>query len=193
MNILIYCGARLGNDPMLHTIVERVGQSIVDRGWNLVYGGGGVGLMGILARTVLQGGGHVTGIIPTFLNTAEVALEECTQLIEVDTMHERKQRMIAMADMIVALPGGFGTLDELFEALTWRQLGLHTCPIGLLNVDGYYDSIIALRDEFHRRSFLDDRVASMLTVDDSIETLFDALRDEHLANGVPLPTKLDRG
>ncbi len=193
MNILIYCGARLGNDPLLQTTVERVGQAIVDRGWNLVYGGGGVGLMGIVARTVLQGGGHVTGIIPTFLNTAEVALNTCTVLHEVESMHERKQQMIAMADIIVALPGGFGTLDELFEALTWRQLGLHACPIGLLNVDGFYDSILALRDEFQRRSFIDDHVASMLTVSDSIDTLFDALRDEHMSNGGPLPTQLERG
>jgi uncharacterized protein (TIGR00730 family) len=192
MNILIYCGARLGNDPLLQTTVERVGQAIVDRGWNLVYGGGGVGLMGILARTVIQRGGHVTGIIPTFLNTAEVALDECSTLIEVETMHERKQLMIEMADCIVALPGGFGTLDELFEALTWRQLGLHACPVGLLNADGFYDHLIALRDEFQRRSFIDDNVASMLTVDDSIESLFDAMQREHEANGVPKPTQLDR-
>lgn len=193
MNILIYCGARLGNDPLLQTTVERVGQAIVDRGWNLVYGGGGVGLMGIVARTVLQGGGHVTGIIPTFLNTAEVALNTCTVLHEVASMHERKQQMIAITDIIVALPGGYGTLDELFEALTWRQLGLHACPIGLLNVDGFYDSILALRDEFQRRSFIDDNVASMLTVSDSIDSLFDALRDEHMSNGVPLLTQLERG
>lgn len=193
MNILVYCGARLGNDPLLQTTAERVGHAIVDRGWNLVYGGGGVGLMGILARTVLQRGGHVTGIIPSFLNTAEVALDECSTLIEVETMHERKQRMIAMADCIVALPGGFGTLDELFEALTWRQLGLHTCPIGILNVDGFYDGIIALRDEFHRRSFLSDHVASMLTIGENIDELFGALQDEHMANGIPLPTQLDRG
>jgi uncharacterized protein (TIGR00730 family) len=193
MNILIYCGARLGNDPLLQTTVERVGQAIVDRGWNLVYGGGGVGLMGILARTVIQRGGHVTGIIPTFLNTAEVALDECSTLIEVETMHERKQLMIEMADCIVALPGGFGTLDELFEALTWRQLGLHACPVGLLNADGFYDHLIALRDEFQRRSFIDDNVASMLTVSDSIESLFDALQREHEANGVPKPTQLERG
>ena len=192
MNILIYCGARLGNDPLLQTTVERVGQAIVDRGWNLVYGGGGVGLMGILARTVIQRGGHVTGIIPTFLNTAEVALDECSTLIEVETMHERKRLMIEMADCIVALPGGFGTLDELFEALTWRQLGLHACPVGLLNADGFYDHLIALRDEFQRRSFIDDNVASMLTVSDSIESLFDALQREHESNGVPKPTQLDR-
>lgn len=193
MNILVYCGARLGNDPLLQTTAERVGHAIVDRGWNLVYGGGGVGLMGIVSRTVLECGGHVTGIIPTFLNTTEVAFDGCTVLHEVESMHERKQRMIELADLIVALPGGFGTLDELFEALTWRQLGLHTCPIGLLNVDGYYDNILALRDELQRRSFLDDRVARMLTVSDSIEALFDALREEHMANGIPKPTQLDRG
>jgi uncharacterized protein (TIGR00730 family) len=192
MNILVYCGARLGNDPLLQTTAERVGHAIVDRGWNLIYGGGGVGLMGILARTVIQRGGHVTGIIPTFLNTAEVALDECSTLIEVETMHERKQLMIEMADCIVALPGGFGTLDELFEALTWRQLGLHACPVGLLNVDGFYDSLVALRNDLHRRAFLDDTVASFLTVDDSIESLFDALKREHEANGVPKPTQLER-
>jgi uncharacterized protein (TIGR00730 family) len=192
MNILVYCGARLGNDPLLQTTAERVGHAIVDRGWNLIYGGGGLGLMGILARTVIQRGGHVTGIIPTFLNTAEVALDECSTLIEVETMHERKQLMIEMADCIVALPGGFGTLDELFEALTWRQLGLHACPVGLLNVDGFYDSLVALRNDLHRRAFLDDTVASFLTVDDSIESLFDALKREHEANGVPKPTQLDR-
>jgi uncharacterized protein (TIGR00730 family) len=192
MNILVYCGARLGNDPLLQTTAERVGHAIVDRGWNLIYGGGGVGLMGILARTVIQRGGHVTGIIPTFLNTAEVALDECSTLIEVETMHERKQLMIEMADCIVAIPGGFGTLDELFEALTWRQLGLHACPVGLLNVDGFYDSLVALRNDLHRRAFLDDTVASFLTVDNGIESLFDALQREHESNGVPKPTQLDR-
>ncbi len=192
MNILIYCGARLGNDPLLQTTVERVGQAIVDRGWNLVYGGGGVGLMGIVARTVLQGGGHVTGIIPTFLNTAEVALNTCTVLHEVESMHERKQQMIAIADIIVALPGGYGTLDELFEALTWRQLGLHTCPIGVLNVDGFFDGIVTLRDEFRRRSFVDDHVASMLTISEQVDMLFDELFEEHQANGVPASTQLDR-
>jgi uncharacterized protein (TIGR00730 family) len=192
MNILVYCGARLGNDPLLQTTAERVGHAIVDRGWNLIYGGGGVGLMGILARTVIQRDGHVTGIIPTFLNTAEVALDECSTLIEVETMHERKQLMIEMADCIVALPGGFGTLDELFEALTWRQLGLHACPVGLLNVDGFYDSLVALRNDLHRRAFLDDTVASFLTVDNGIESLFDALQREHESNGVPKPTQLDR-
>ncbi len=193
MNILIYCGARPGNDPLFQAGAVRVGHAIADRGWNLIYGGGGVGLMGVLARTVLQRGGRVTGVIPSFLNTAEVALEECSVMIEVDTMHERKQRMIALADVIVALPGGFGTLDELFEAVTWHQLGLHSCPIGLLNTNGYYDSLATMNNQIHRHGFAGDRDASILTVSDNIDALFDALRDKRHAGGVPTGTQLERG
>lgn len=193
MNILIYCGARSGNDPVFRTTAERIGYTIADRGWNLIYGGGGVGLMGVLARTVLHRGGHVTGVIPSFLNTAEVALEACSVMIEVETMHERKQRMIALADVIVALPGGFGTLDELFEAITWRQLGLHSCPIGLLNVNGYYDGLSTMHREIFRSGFAGDRDASILTVSDNVDALFDALRDNIHAGGVPTGTQLERG
>ncbi|MBK7578111.1 MAG: TIGR00730 family Rossman fold protein [Ignavibacteria bacterium] len=128
MNVCVYCGSRSGTDPAFEEAARAVGLAIAERGWSLIYGGGNIGLMGTVARTALENGATVTGIIPTFLATKEIALADCTELIEVESMHIRKALMIERSDLLVALPGGFGTLDELFEALTWRQIRLRTSP-----------------------------------------------------------------
>lgn len=190
MNILIYCGARHGSDALLVQTAHDLGIEIARRDWQLIYGGGGVGLMGVIARAVLEHGGRVTGIIPTFMHTAEIALHDCTELIEVESMHVRKQMMIERADAILALPGGFGTLDELFEALTWRQLGLHDRPIGLLNVGGYYNNLLALRDDMIRADFVSSEVASFLTVAETHTEILDRLAAQR--NTSVLPTHLER-
>lgn len=175
MNICVYCGSRSGDRPEYEAAAIEVGKEIVNRGWGLVYGGGGIGLMGVVARTVYDAGLPVIGIIPTFLATREIAFWECTELIEVPSMHVRKQLMIDRSDMLLAMPGGFGTMDELFEAITWRQLGLHDRPIGLLNVDGYYDPLLAMNTHMVDRNFVYQRHADLLVASADVTSLFDAL------------------
>ncbi len=176
MNICIYCGSRSGNEPIFQDIAHSVADELLRRGWNLVYGGGGIGLMGAIARRVFEGGGHVTGIIPTFLATREVALWECSELIQVASMHVRKQLMIERSDALLALPGGFGTMDELFEAITWRQLGLHDRPIGVLNTAGYFDPLLAMNAHMVDQGFVEQRHADILLRDADVARLFDALK-----------------
>ncbi|MFM8771415.1 MAG: TIGR00730 family Rossman fold protein [Candidatus Kapaibacterium sp.] len=175
MNICVYCGSRSGDRPEYEAAALAVGMEIVNRGWGLVYGGGGIGLMGVVARTVYEAGLPVIGIIPTFLATREIAFWECTELIEVPSMHVRKQLMIERSDMLIAMPGGFGTMDELFEAVTWRQLGLHDRPIGLLNVDGYFDPLLAMNAHMVDRGFVHQQHADFLVADADVSSLFDTL------------------
>ncbi|HLP27696.1 MAG TPA: TIGR00730 family Rossman fold protein [Candidatus Didemnitutus sp.] len=175
MNVCVYCGSRTGNNPAYECAAQHIGSSIAERGWGLVYGGGNIGLMGTVARTALAKGAHVTGIIPSFLATKEIALADCTELIEVESMHIRKQLMIDRSDVLVALPGGFGTLDELFEALTWRQIRLHARPLGLLNIGGYFDPLIEMINRMHHDGFVQDRHVSLLNVSNNVEELLDKL------------------
>lgn len=139
--ICVYCGSRPGDKASYREATERLGEAMVAAGFDLVYGGASVGLMGVIADTVMRAGGHVTGVIPRSLVDAEVAHEGIDQLEIVASMHERKQRMADLSAAFVALPGGLGTLEEIFEMATWAQLGLHQKPCGFLNVDGYYDPI----------------------------------------------------
>ncbi len=147
--IAVFCGAATGTVPLIREAATSMGTRIAQRGHGLVYGGGHVGLMGLVADAALKAGGEVIGVIPRFMTKAEQAHERVTSLVLVDTMHERKMRMHALSDGVVALPGGFGTMDELFELLTWRQLGLHDQPIGLLNTGGFYDPLLL---QFQRMS-----------------------------------------
>ena len=140
--IAVYCGSSSGHDPAYIQAAKDVGKLLVDQGIDLVYGGGSVGMMGAVADAVLQGGGKVTGIIPTFLESKELGHHGVTELIVVETMHERKIKMFEMADGFIALPGGLGTMEELFEVLAWSQLAIHRHPCGLLNVRGYYDGLL---------------------------------------------------
>ncbi len=152
--ITIFCGASAGKDPKWALMAAEVGRVIAERGHGIVYGGGHVGLMGIVADAAMKAGGEVIGVIPRFMEKAEQAHEGVTDLILVDTMHQRKQRMHELSNAVIALPGGFGTLDELFELLTWRQIGLHTQPIGLLNAFGFYDALLAQIGHMRKEGFL---------------------------------------
>lgn len=142
-SVCVYCGSRSGALPIYGEVAAATGRWIGDHGGQLVYGGGRNGLMGIVADATLQAGGRTVGIIPTALVELETAHLGCTELHVVDTMHERKRMMAERADVFLALPGGIGTFEELFEVWTWRQLGYHDKPIGLVNVAGYYDGLLA--------------------------------------------------
>lgn len=145
-SICVYCGANFNGDPVLKAAVENLAQAFTDQGIRLVYGGGSVGVMGIIANEVLKRDGLVTGVIPQFLLDLEVGKMDVTELIITENMHQRKQKMADLADGFIILPGGFGTLEEFFEVLTWLQLGLHNKAIGVLNVGGYYDHLFAQMD-----------------------------------------------
>lgn len=145
--VCVFCGANAGNHAVFSEAAAALGQELVRRGYDLVYGGGSVGLMGVLARAVREGGGQVIGVIPASLTAREVMGEQIGELLVVESMHERKAKMAALADGFVALPGGFGTLDELFEAITWGQLGIHAKPVGLLNIAGYFDPLLGFIEQ----------------------------------------------
>jgi len=153
-SITVYCGSSAGTDPIYINEAFRLGVYLAEEGIELIYGGAKVGLMGAVADGALSAKGQVTGVIPGFLKTSELAHEGLTRQIEVETMHERKLKMNELADGIIALPGGFGTMEEYFEMLTWGQLGLHKKPVGLLNTNGFYDSLIRMADEMVSAGFL---------------------------------------
>ena len=145
-SIAVYCGSSAGTNPLYIAQARALGAAMVAQGLTLVYGGGRVGLMGTIADAVLAQGGQVIGVIPDFLDAKELAHKGCTELHVVKSMHERKLMMADRADGFIAMPGGYGTLEELFEVLTWGQLGLHRKPVALLNVDGYYDHLLLALD-----------------------------------------------
>ena len=155
-SVCVYCGSRPGAEPVFAEVAGAVGRWIGDHGGQLVYGGGRNGLMGIVAEATLAAGGRVVGIIPKALVEREWAHENCTELHVVDTMHERKRLMAERADAFLALPGGIGTFEEFFEAWTWRQLGYHDKPVGLLNVNGYYDALLAFLQSTVASGFMSD-------------------------------------
>lgn len=153
-SICVYCGSAAGNNPEFTAETERFGKALARAGIRLVYGGGSVGLMGILARAILEDGGKVLGIIPRFLRDREVALRELTNLVITDSMHERKQAMFEESDAFVALPGGIGTLEETVEMMTWMQLGQHRKPIVIANLRGFWDPFLNLVRHMEDEGFL---------------------------------------
>ena len=155
-SVCVYCGSRMGENPRFAAVAAEVGQWIGSHGGQLVYGGGRNGLMGIVADATLAAGGRVVGIIPHALVEKEWAQTNCTELHVVDTMHERKRMMAERADAFLALPGGIGTFEELFEVWTWRQLGYHDKPVGLLNSEGYYDSLLSFIHQVENAGFMSD-------------------------------------
>lgn len=171
--IAVFCGAATGADARYADMAREVGKTIAERGLGIVYGGGHVGLMGIVADAAMKAGGEVIGVIPRFMEKAEQAHEGVTELILVNSMHERKQRMHELSDAVMALPGGFGTLDELFELLTWRQLQLHQQPIGLLNAFGFYDHLLAQMEHMRSEGFLHGE--TRVIAEDSVNSLLDRL------------------
>lgn len=153
-SIGVYCGANFNGDPVLWAAIENLAQTFTDHQIRLVYGGGSVGVMGIIADEMLKRKGLVTGVIPQFLMDKEVGHTGLTEMIITENMHQRKQKMADLADGFIILPGGFGTLEEFFEVLTWLQLGLHTKPIGVLNIGGFYDHLFAQMDVMVQHQFL---------------------------------------
>jgi len=173
--LCVYCGSRLGDDPAHAHAARAVGREIAQRGWQLVYGGGNVGLMGIVADAALAGGAPVIGVIPRSLMEREVGHPGLSELHVVETMHQRKLMMAEHSDAFVALPGGLGTFEELFEVWTWRQLGYHDKPIGLLNVQGYYDPLLGFLDDTVARGFVSGSQRVLLQESSDPEALLDAI------------------
>ena len=175
-SVCVYCGSRDGADPAYAKSAEDVGTLLADEGWRLVYGAGDVGLMGRVARKAQAGGAQTFGVIPKHLERREVGKRDLTTFIVTETMHERKKVMFMNADAVVVLPGGAGSLDEFFEVLTWRQLGLHEKPIFLLNVDGYWDPLKALMRHIVNEGFADETVLSFVETVPNVPALLARLR-----------------
>jgi uncharacterized protein (TIGR00730 family) len=173
--VAVYCGSRDGADAAFGRAADAMGELLAARGIGVVYGGATVGLMGRVAQAALAGGGEVIGVLPAALEARELAHHGLSELHVVGSMHERKALMADLADGFVALPGGLGTLDELFEVLTWGQLGIHAKPIGLLNVAGFFGPLIGMIDGFVADGFVDAEVRGALAVDEDPATLIDAL------------------
>jgi uncharacterized protein (TIGR00730 family) len=172
--VCVYCGSSPGHDPVYREAAREMGEALLARDLGLVFGGGSVGLMGTVADTVLDGGGEVVGVIPEALEAKEVAHEGVTELVVVGSMHERKQRMVELADGFVALPGGLGTLEELFEVLTWAQLGIHEKPCGVLDVAGFYGGLVDHLDEATEAGFVSPTHRDLAQVETDPGPLLDA-------------------
>jgi len=175
--ICVFCGSSDGNDDQVTAATKALGISLVEKEIALVYGAAKIGVMGTLAQTMLDHKGSVIGIIPQFLKKKEVVHLGLTELITTENMHERKLKMQEISDGFIVLPGGFGTLEELFEIITWLQLGLHTKPIGLLNVNGFYDHLLLLLETMVRKGFLKMDNYELLLVDTSVENLLQKMTD----------------
>lgn len=176
MNACVFCGSSLGDNPVFQDTAESLGASFARAGITLVYGGGNVGLMGVLANAVMRGGGEIIGIIPEFLMNREVGHRGLTHLEVVRSMHDRKRRMAELADVFVALPGGWGTLEELAEILTWNQLGLIARPVYLLNCDGFYDALVEQMSRMVSHGFLSRESFDFIEIVDSPSELIRQLR-----------------
>jgi len=177
--ICVYCGSSSGRRPEYTDAARRLANVLTKRGYGLVYGGASVGIMGEIADEVLSGGGDVIGVIPQALADKEVAHRGLTELKIVGTMHERKAIMMELADGIIALPGGLGTLEELFEFLTWSQLGLHKKACGLLNISGYYDKLLSFLDHAVEEQFVTQNHRNILLAEDNPERLLALMDSSH--------------
>lgn len=173
--ICVFCGSRTGSDPAYENAARVLGRMMAERGVRLVYGGGHVGLMGVVADAVLDAGGQVTGVIPDFLKRREAGREDLTELVVTDSMHSRKQRMFELADAFVALPGGLGTLDETIEVATWKQLGLHAKPIVILDAAGYWGALSALLASVVKGGFAYGDIQTLWSVVETPDQVFDAI------------------
>ena len=169
--LAVYCGSATPDDPRYIELARDVGRTLAERGIGVVYGGGKLGLMGAVADAALAAGGEVIGVIPEALVGAEVAHRGCTELHVVPGMHERKKAFTDFSDGFVTLPGGVGTMDELWEAISWSQLGYHAKPVGLLNVNGFYDQLVAFNRHMIEVGFIRPQHANILIVDDTLDGL----------------------
>ncbi len=175
-SICVYCGSNPGRDPVFVTSAREVGKRLAEAGLDIVYGGGRVGLMGEVADAALAAGGRVIGVIPEFLALKEVAHQGLTELYVVQSMHARKAKMAHLSDGFISLPGGIGTMEEMFEIWTWGQLGQHRKPVGLLNVEGYYDDLVAFLDKMAAQNFLAPDHRASLMVAEEVSDLLDAFK-----------------
>jgi uncharacterized protein (TIGR00730 family) len=175
--IAVYCGSATPSDPVYIESAREVGTTLAQRGITIVYGGGRLGLMGAVADAALEAGGKVIGIIPDALIGAEVAHRGCTELHVVKNMHERKQAFTDLSDGFINLPGGVGTMDEMWEAVSWSQLGYHSKPVGILNIAGYYDHLIAFNAHMADVGFVRDAHKGILLVADVLDELLDKMTD----------------
>ena len=169
--LAVYCGSSAGRGDTFVKVARQVGRHLAENGITLVYGGGSVGMMGAVAKAALEAGGTVIGVIPHFLNTRELAHTGCTELIPVQSMHERKARMAELSEGFLALPGGFGTLDEIFEVVTWSQLALHPHPCGVLNVEDYFTPLLSCLDNMVTQQFLRPEDRGRLLSDTQLHSL----------------------
>ena len=174
-SLCVFCGSRLGNDPAYRHAAAEIARGITERGMRLIYGGGSIGLMGVVAKDVLAAGGHVTGVIPDFLIKEELGNLQLNELMITGNMHDRKRRMFELADAFVVLPGGLGTLDETFEIITWKQLHLHDAPIVVLDIAGYWQPLRALVEAVCAGGFADPATAELFTIVATPQAVFDAL------------------
>ena len=176
LSVCVYCGSRDGADPAYAKAAEELGRMLARNGWRLVYGAGDVGLMGRVARSTQASGGETFGVIPAHLLEREVGKRDLSTFVVTETMHERKKVMLMNADAVVVLPGGAGSLDEFFEALTWAQLGLHSKPIFLLNTEGYWTKLIRLIDDVVAQGFADASLTGLVAEMADVPALETALR-----------------
>lgn len=184
MTICVFCGSSSGNDPRYLAAARHLGSAIAERGWGLVYGGAHVGLMGAVADAALAAGGKVTGVLPHGLEQRELAHGGLTRLHIVGSMHERKAMMADLSDAFIALPGGYGTLDEFFEILTWAQLGLHAKPCAVLNVNGFFDALFQYLDGAVAAGFVKQAHRNRFLVETAVPPLLDRLSSASAA-GLP--------
>ncbi len=175
-SICVYCGSSEGGDPIYAEAAASLGRAMGSEGIGLVYGGGSIGLMGIVARSVMTAGGHVTGIIPQFLREREVMLETAHELVVTGDMHERKRTMFDRADAFIALPGGIGTLEELVEIMTWAQLGQHKKPVLIANINGFWDPLVVLLRHMADEGFIRNGFEVSYLVADRVEDIVPKLR-----------------
>lgn len=169
MNVCVYCGSSIGLNDFIQAEAKKFGAMLADNNHRLIYGGSSLGIMGILADSVMKNGGKVTGVIPHGLFKKEVAHRGITELITVSDMHERKSKMAALADAFIAFPGGFGTLEELFEIITWNQIGIFSKPVTIYNADGFYDPLIRMIDHASETGFIKEENRKILRVAETLE------------------------
>lgn len=180
-SICVYCGSSAGNDPKIINQAQVLGKTLAEQNITVVYGAAKIGIMGAVAQAALDAKGKVIGVIPEFLKIKEVVHTGLTELIVNDTMHERKMKLQELSDGFITLPGGFGTMEELFEVLTWSQLALHQKPVGMLNVNGFYDDLLNALKNMVDKGFLKQENLDILLVDSSVDGLL-----EQMANFKPM-------
>lgn len=181
-SITVFCGSSFGSAAIYKEQAALLGETLAKQKIQLIYGGADVGLMGAVADGALNEGGKVTGVLPRFLQSKEIAHKQLTELILVETMHERKTKMNELCDGVIVLPGGYGTMEEFFEMITWAQLGLHKKPIGILNINGFYDDLIRLVETMVEKGFLKQINREMLLICENIEELLEMMKNYQAPN-----------